>query len=101
MSQIPKKYAVWCDGSILGNGMPGAVSSSASLIENDKGEQRFLVSINQTQATSNRAELQAVLQALFYIKWPATFTIYSDSEYATKGCMERMRKQSPDALYPT
>jgi ribonuclease HI len=85
-----KKYKVYTDGSILNNGQPGAVSASAALIENATGEQRFIVSYNQTQATSNRAELQAAIQALKYIKWASEFTIYSDSEYLVDGFNKRL-----------
>lgn len=84
------KYIVYTDGAIKGNGKPSAVSSSASIITNAKNETRFLVSIDQTLATSNKAELIGAIQALNYIKWPAEFTIYSDSEYLVKGFMERM-----------
>jgi len=87
---VAKKYKVYTDGSILNNGQPGAISSSVALIENAGREQRFIASYNQTQATSNRAEMIAAIIALQYIKWEAEFTIYSDSEYLVKGFNEKL-----------
>jgi len=88
-------YSVWSDGSIINNGQPGAFSTSASLIEKHNeygGDKRFLVSIEQHRATSNRAEMLGAIQALEYIKWGSEFKIYSDSEYLVKGFNERMDK---------
>jgi ribonuclease HI len=76
---------VYTDGSVLKN--PGGIGGWCAIIQAD-GITRTLVDALPT-TTNNRAELTAVVEALSFllnVGKDSDITIYSDSEYAVKGC---------------
>lgn len=89
-----KKIEIYTDGSSLGN--PGPGGWGVVIIKNEKKETiiKELGGFNKN-TTNNRMELQAVIEALKYIKdlWKSDFQyirksdfrIYSDSNYVLSG----------------
>lgn len=81
---------VYTDGACSGNGTNKAKAGWAFVVYADNGESPIYKEkgrLNGERQTNNRAELQAILEALTHIKGSVErdFTIYSDSEIAVKG----------------
>jgi len=78
-------YTVFCDGSCLNNGRPGARAGFAVVVMNDDATVHVHaepVPTNEPQ-TNQRAELRGLLYALQYLRESAcTGTVYTDSKYA-------------------
>lgn len=76
---------VFCDGSCINNGRPGARAGYAVVVMNDETEvHAYAESVPAVEAQTNqRAELRALLYALQYLRESAcTGTVYTDSKYA-------------------
>lgn len=78
-------YTVFCDGSCIRNGQPGARAGFAVVVMNGDSEVHVFsdaVSASEPQ-TNQRAELRALLYALQYLRESGcTGTVYTDSKYA-------------------
>jgi ribonuclease HI len=78
-------YNVFCDGSCINNGRPGARAGYAVVVMNSETEIHVHaepVPANEPQ-TNQRAELRALLYALQYLRESScSGTVYTDSKYA-------------------
>lgn len=74
---------IFTDGCYLGNPGPGGW---AALIRKPGKEKP--ISGNAARTTNNRMELIAAIKALEALKKPLTVTVYSDSQYLTRGITE-------------
>lgn len=90
---------VYCDGACSGNGSNKACGGWA-FVEVDEVHKRILQaesgavsSVNGSIVTSNRMELQAVIEALDYIEEPAEVEVYTDSAYVANGISESWYKR--------
>ncbi len=78
-------FSVFCDGSCIRNGQPGARAAYAVVaMSEDKEVHSFVERVPPTEPQTNqRAELRALLYALQYMRESLyTGTIYTDSKYA-------------------
>ncbi len=86
---------VYTDGACSGNPGPGGWAYKLIAMPDDNDD----VILKQTwqsgcelHTTNNQMELTAVIAALKAFTAPATFTLYSDSEYVIKGATEWLPK---------
>jgi len=88
---MKNNYSIYCDGACFNNGQPDAKGGWGFIIVNEKNDILIKKSgkLRKGTQTNNRAELEALFQALLYIfknKEDDTFyNIYSDSEMVVKG----------------
>ena len=78
-------YTVFCDGSCLNNGRPGARAGYAVVVMNGDAEIHvYATAVPETEPQTNqRAELRALLYALQYLRESGCGgTVYTDSKYA-------------------
>ncbi len=78
-------YTIFCDGSCVRNGQPGARAAYAVAVLCDEKEvHTFVERVPESEPQTNqRAELRALLYALQYMRESLyTGTIYTDSKYA-------------------
>lgn len=68
---------IYTDGSCLKN--PGGPGGWAFVIV---GDDIVVRSGGEPKTTNNRQEIMAILEAVLWMKTPATLKIYSDSQYA-------------------
>lgn len=80
---------VFVDGSCLNNGQPNAVGGwSFVVVDNDKSIKQSYGKLRHGKQTNNRAELEALLQALIWFDSQDTadkINIYCDSELVVQG----------------
>lgn len=89
MSKTQKEITIFVDGGVQNNGQRDCYGACAYLILMDG------LYLNENteciyDTTNNRAEMQAILNALYYIKdnrlHTHNITIHSDSQYCVNGC---------------
>jgi len=78
---------IYTDGSCPNNGSAFTIGGWAAVLDN--GEKQLRLSGTVEQTTNNRMELTAILEGLKAVRAKeATIVVYTDSNYAKKGCME-------------
>lgn len=91
---------IHCDGACLNNGHPNAMGGYGIVVEKDGQVQKEMFGkLRKGTQTNNRAELEALIQALEYILVThcKSVTIYSDSKTIVDGVLgESQRKCNRD-----
>lgn len=94
--KIEEKLLVYTDGACLHNGSKNSIGGWGFIIRFDRNRKEVHSANFKLEATNQRMELIAVINALNEIKhrWPIrenfNITIYSDSEYVVKGASDWM-----------
>jgi len=88
---IKNNYSIYCDGACFNNGQPDAKGGWGFIITDESNEilTRASGKLREGTQTNNRAELEALFQALLFVymtkEKDSFYAIYSDSEMVVKG----------------
>ena len=80
MHTSKKNIIIYTDGACIGN--PGLGGWGAIIINQDNEKK---ISGGSQLTTNNRMEMQAVVEALKFIKTASSITLYTDSKYIING----------------
>lgn len=84
------RIEIYTDGACIGNPGPGGWGAILRSLRGDKLLKELHLSGPEADTTNNRMELMAVIEALEAIKKTRPITVFTDSQYVSRGATKRL-----------